>query len=59
MLNAVTPSLKPGTGTTIRKYVDGVRYNGNLIYFSNEWYGINKTSRLYTCTAVRVGYTVA
>ena len=39
--------------------MDGVRYNGYLIYFSNEWYGINNTRRLYTCTAARVGYTVA
>ena len=39
--------------------MDGVRYNGNLIYFNNEWYGIDKKSRLYTCTAARVGYIIA
>ena len=58
MLNAVTPSPKPGTGTTIHKYVDGVRYNGNLIYLTYvvEEYNTRSTVQLYTIRRAWLDY---
>ena len=50
---------KIGWNHTIRKYVDGVRYNGYLIYSSNKWYSINNTRRLCTCTAEGWIYCIA
>ena len=45
---------------TIRKYVDGVRYNGNLIYLTYvvEEYNTRSTVQLYTIRRAWLDYCV-